>query len=141
MDIGMILIQVKDGTAQVVRCEEDGEGKQLVPATNAVELADWAARVVAGFDATLAQDGVYLCTDDLQAAAQFPPLALPADAISLGEAGRLLFPDASQNERWQRLQAMQKARASRVYRVGIAFASRQYVSRGAAMQLAARQAG
>jgi hypothetical protein len=138
MDIGMILIQVKDGTAQVVRCEEDGASTRLVPAANAAELADWAARVVASFGATLDLDGRYLCTDDFQAAAQFSPLALPDDAISLGEAGRLLAPNASQQERWERLQRLQKARALRVYRVGIAFESRQYVSRAVAVQLAAQ---
>lgn len=142
MDIGMILIQVKDGMAQVVRCEDDGEGKRLVPAANAAELTEQAARAVASwFNATLEQDGLYLCTDDLQAAAQFPPLALPDDAITLGAAGRLLYPDVSQRERRSRVDTIRTAPTLRIYRVGVAFEMTQYISRAAAIQFAAQQAG
>lgn len=142
MDIGMILIQVQGGTALVVRCEEDGEGGRLLPAANAAELADEAARAVAAwFNATLAGDGLYLCTDQLQAAAQFPPLTLPDDAITLGEAGRLLYPEAPQKERWNRVHEIRTAKTLRIYRVGIAFEMKQYVSRSAAIQFVAQQAG
>lgn len=142
MDIGMILIQVKDGTALVVRCEEDGESKRLAPATNAADLADEAARAVASwFNATLEQDGLYLCTDDLQAAAQFPPLPLPDDTITMREAGMVLAPDASQQERWERLGALRKAATIRIYRVGTGPEIKQYVSRAAVTQFAAQQAG
>jgi len=142
MDIGMILIQVKDGAAQVVRCEEDGEGKRLVPAANVVELTDQAAEAVAAwFNRTLDQDGLYLCTDQLQEAAEFPPLVLPADAITLGVAGRMLYPDVPQRERWKRVHELRTAPMLRIYRVGVAQGMTQYISRAAAKQLVAQQAG
>lgn len=142
MDIGMIVIQVKDGTALVVRCEEESTGTRLVPAANAAELADQATRVVAGcFHATLDQDGVYLCTDELQAAAVFPPLPLPADAITMREAGLLLAPNASPQERWARLSTLRNATTLRIYRLGIAHEIKQYVSRSAAEQFVASRTG
>lgn len=142
MDIGMILIQVKDGIALVVRCEKDGDSQRLAPAANAAELAHQVAQAIAGwFNATLDQDGLYLCPDDLQAAAQFPMLSLPTDAIPLSEAGRLLAPDASQNERWEYTHALRKTGALRVYCIGTGKEIKQYVSRAAAMQFAPQQAG
>lgn len=138
MDIGMIVIQVVDGRPVVVRCEEDGEGKRLMPAMNAAELAERAARVVVVHGTSLDWDGVYLCTDELQAAAQFPPLALPEDAISLREASALLLPDGTQKERWERLSALRKATALRIFRVGIAEEIRQYVSRAEVVRIAER---
>lgn len=142
MDIGMILIQVLDSTAVVVRCEGDGESTELVPAPNAVDLMDDAARAIAvWFNATLEQDGLYLCTNQLQAAAAFPPLALPADAITMRETGMLLAPDGSQQERWERISALQKADMVRIYRVGIGEKMKQYASRAAVVQFAAQQGG
>jgi hypothetical protein len=138
MDIGMIYIQVTGGTALVVRCEEHGEDVRLVPAVNAAELADQAARVVAGLGGTLEQDGLYISSDQLQAVAAFPPLPLPADAMGVGEAGRLLWPEASRSERWEQLKAMRNAGAVRVYRVGMGEGMRQFVSWGTVARLAGR---
>lgn len=139
MDIGMIAIQVKDGAALVVRCEVDADGSErLTLASNAAQLAEQAARVVAGHGASLDRDGLYLCTDELQAAAQFPPLALPNDAISLREASVLLLPEGTQDERWKRLSALRKARGLRLYRIGIAEGIRLCVSRGDVQRLAER---
>ena len=113
MDIGMIVIQVKDGTALVVRCEEDGAGTRLVPASNTSEIADQAARAVAEwFDRTLDEDGLYLCTDQLQAAAEFSPLPLPTDTITMREAGMLLASNTSQQERWERIRATSRPPSS-----------------------------
>lgn len=142
MDIGMIVIHVQDGIAQVARCEEDGAGTRLVPAANAADLADQAARAVAGwFNRTLDQDGLYLCTDQLQAAAEFPPLPLPTDTITMREAGMLLAPHTSQQERWKQISALRKAATVRIYRVGTGPEVKQYVSRAAVTQFAAQQAG
>lgn len=142
MDIGMILIQVQDGMAQVVRCEEEGAGTRLVPASNAADLADQAARAVAEwFDRTLDQDGLYLCTDDLQAAAEFSPLPLPTDTITMREAGMLLAPHTSQQERWKQISALRKAATIRIYRVGTGPEVKQYVSRAAVAQFATGRAG
>lgn len=142
MDIGMIVIHVQDGIAQVARCEEDGAGTRLVPAANAADLADQAARAVADwFNATLEQESVYLCTDDLQAAAEFSPLPLPSDTITMREAGMLLAPHTSQQERWEQMSALRKAATIRIYRVGTGPEVKQYVSRAAVTQFAAQQAG
>lgn len=138
MDIGMIYIQVQGGTALIVRREEHGSDVRLVPAPNATELAGQAARVVAGLGGTLDEDGLFICTNELQAAAAFPPLPLPADALGIGEAGRLLWPEASRSERWERLKAMRDARAVRIYRVGLGEAMRQYVSQAVVERLAER---
>lgn len=139
MEIGVTLIQVKDGVAQVVRCEEDGAGTRLVPAVNAAELADQAAQaVVAGFNRPLDQDGLYLCTEQLQATAAFPSLPLPADAIGSGEAGSLLWPEASRGERWERLKALRDAGAVRVYRVGRGEGTRRFVAWGTVARLVGR---
>lgn len=132
----MIYIQVQGGTALVVRREEHGSDVRLVPAPNAAELADQAARFVTTLGGTLEQDGLFICTNELQAAAAFPPLPLPADALGIGEAGRLLWPEASRSERWERLRALRDAGAVRVYRVGMGEAMRQYVSQAAVERLA-----
>ena len=136
MDIGMIYIQVTGGTALVVRREEHGSDVRLVPAPNATELADQAARFVATLGGTLEQDGLYISSNQLQAAAAFPPLPLPADALGVGEAGSLLWPDASRGERWERLRALRDAGAVRIYRVGMGEAMRQYVSQAVVEHLA-----
>lgn len=141
MDIGMILIQVKDGVAQVVRCEEDGTGTRLVPASNESEIAGEIARVLSIRGITLDQDGLYLCTDQLQAAAEFSPLPLPTDTITMREAGMLLAPHTSQQERWKQISALREAATVRIYRVGTGPEVKQYVSRAAVMQFAAQQAG
>lgn len=138
MDIGMIYIQVQGGTALVVRREEHGSDERLVPAVNAAELADDAARFVADLGGTLAQDGLYISSNQLQAAAAFPPLPLPADALGVGEAGRLLWPDASRGERWERLRALRDAGTVRVYRIGINEGTRQFVSWAAVTQVVER---
>ena len=138
MDTGMISIQVQGGTVLVVRREEHDSDERFVPAVNATELADQAARVVATLGGTLAQDGLYISSNELQATAAFPPLPLPADAMSVGEAGRLLWPEASRGERWERLKAMRDAGAVRVYRVGMGEGTRQFVSWGTVARLAGR---
>lgn len=136
VDIGTIFIQVGDGAALVIRCEEDGDGVRLVPAANTEELAEQTIRAVAELGGTLDEDGLYICTNQLQAAAHFPPLSLPTDAITVGEAGTLLWPDASRAERWERLKTLRNAGTLRVYRAGLSEAMRQYVSQAAVMQVA-----
>lgn len=135
MDFGMVVIHVTGGRPVVSRCEEVPGGIALVPAANAGELEAEAARVIAGHRATLTQDGVYLCTDQLQAAAQFGPFVLPADAITYGTARQLLYPEASANTGWQRVNRDVKAGKLRVWRVGIAQETRQYVSRTEVLKL------
>jgi hypothetical protein len=141
MDIGMILIQVQNGMAQVVRCEEDGAGTRLVPASNTPEIAGEIARVLGIRGITLAMEGLYLCTDQLQAAAEFSPLPLPTDTITMREAGMLLAPHTSQQERWERISALREAATIRIYRVGTGPEVKQYVSRAAVAQFAAQQVG
>lgn len=141
MDIGMILIQVQNSMAQVVRCEEDGAGTRLVPASNTSEIAGEVARVLDIRGITLAMEGLYLCTDDLQAAAEFSPLPLPTDTITMREAGMLLAPHTSQQERWKQISALREAATVRIYRVGTGPEVKQYVSRAAVTQFAAQQAG
>lgn len=139
MDFGMIVIHVTGGRPVVSRCEEVPGGVALVAATNAAELEGQAARVIEGHGATLSQDGVYLCTDQLQAAAAFGPFVLPADAITYGTARQLLYPQASPNTGWQRVNRDVKAGKLRVWRVGIAQEIRQYVSRAEVMRLLAER--
>lgn len=138
MDIGMIVIQVRNGVAIVARCETDREGDRLIPASNAEQLANTAARFVVGLGGTLDKDGIYLCSDELQAAAVFAPLELPDDAIPYHAARALLYPDVSPNDAWRLAHEHQKAGRIRVYRVGVATEMRQYVSRAAIVQLAGR---
>lgn len=135
MDFGMIVIHVTGGRPVVSRCEAVPGGVALVSATNAAALEDQAAQVIAGHGASLDQDGVYLCTDQLQAAAQFGPFVLPADAITYGAARQLLYPEASPNTGWQRVNRDVKAGKLRVWRVGIAQETRQYVSRSEVRKL------
>jgi hypothetical protein len=135
MDFGMIVIHVAGRRPVVARCEAVPGGTALVPAANAAALEDQAAQVLAGHGASLEQDGVYLCTDQLQAAAAFGPFVLPADAITYGAAQQLLYPDASPNTGWQRVNRDVKAGKLRVWRVGIAQETRQYVSRAEVMKL------
>jgi hypothetical protein len=135
MDIGMIVILQSAGRAVVSRCEEVPHGIALVPAANAAELEARARLVLQEFGATPSQDGVYLCTDQLQAEAQFGPLVLPADAITYGTARQLLYPDATPNTGWQRVNRDVKAGKLRVWRVGVAQEARQYVSRAEVLRL------
>lgn len=135
MDIGMIIIHVTGGKPVVSRCEEAPGGMALAPALNAADLEAQAMRVMQGHGATLDQDGVYLCTDQLQAAAQFGPLTLPADAITYAEARQLLYPDVSPNTGWQRVNRDAKAKKLRVWRVGFGQHTRQYLSRAEVVRL------
>jgi hypothetical protein len=139
MDFGMVVIHVTGGRPVVSRCEAAPGGFALVPATNAVELEAQAAQVLAGHGAGLDQDGVYLCTDQLQAAAAFGPFILPADAITYGAARQVLYPEASPNTGWQRVNRDVKAGKLRVWRVGIAQETRQYVSRAEVLALLAER--
>jgi len=129
IDIGMIVIQVKGGSAIVTRCEFDGDQVQLVPAANAGQLAERAARVVAAQDGTLDEDGCSLCSDELQEAAVFPPLVLPNDAIPYHEARALRYPDVSANDGWRLLHDDQRVDRLRVYRTGVGIATRRFISR------------
>lgn len=140
MDIGMIVIHVANGTPVVARCEEATQGMRLVPATNAVELADEAARVLSVRGISLDEDGLYLSTDQLQAVAQFPSLAFPADAITFSVARDMLYPDVSSNTGWQRVRRDTETGLLRVWRVGIGHDVRRYVSRADVQQLAASRA-
>lgn len=140
MDIGMIVIHLAGGVATVSRCEDAPSGVRLVAALNAPALADQAAQVLLDQKVGLSEDGVYLCTDELQAAADFPPLVLPADAITFGEARKILYPEVSPNTAWQRVHRDMKARRFRVYRVGIGQGIRTYVSRSEIEALAEARA-
>lgn len=135
MDIGMIVIHFTGGRPIVSRCEEAPGGMTLVPALNAADLEAQAMRVMQGHGAPLDQDGVYLCTDQLQAAARFGPLTLPADAITYGTARQLLYPDASPNTGWQKVNRDVKAKKLRVWRVGIGQDTKQYLSRAEVLRL------
>lgn len=129
MDYGMIVIHVAGGRAIIARCEDVPGGTALVPATNAAELEHQAALVMKDHGAPLSQDGVYLCSNQLQATAEFGPFVLPADAIGFGAARQLLYPDATPNTGWQRINRDVKAGRLRVWRIGIAQETRRYVSR------------
>lgn len=135
MDIGMIVIHFTGGRPVVSRCEDAPGGTALVPALNAGDLEAHAMRVMHGHGAPLDQDGVYLCTDDLQAAAQFTPLTLPNDAMTFREARQLLYPDVTSNTGWQRVNRDVKAKKLRVWRVGTGPDVRQYLSRAEVLRL------
>ncbi|NJO81560.1 MAG: hypothetical protein HC828_01535 [Blastochloris sp.] len=136
MDIGMVMIHVTNNKAIVSRWEEAQGGIVFIPALNAAALEHQALEVLEQcHHASLDHDGVYLCTDQLQEAAQFPPFSLPADAITYGEARRLLYPDVAPNTGWQRISRAVQARKLRVWRVGIAMDARRYLSRAEVMQL------
>ena len=137
MDIGMIAIQLVDGVARVVRCERVGGELQGVPAHNTAALAQAARQALVAQGVPLDADGYYLCPDTLQAAAQFPPLPLPDDAITLGAACRLLYPDVAPNEAWRRFNAERARRSFTVYRTGVAQETRQYVSQAEVLVLVA----
>jgi len=140
MDIGMIVIHLAVGTPVVSRCEQAPTGTRLIAATNAAALAQAAQKVLHGQGVALHEDGIYLCSDQLQALAEFPPLVLPADAISFGDARAILYPDASYNTGWQRVHRDVEAGRLHVYRVGIGQSTRQYVSRADVQKLADRRA-
>jgi len=135
MDIGMIVIHFTGGKPVVSRCEEAPGGMSLVPALNAADLEAQAMRVMQGHGAPLDQDGVYLCTDQLQAAAQFGPLTLPPDAITYGAARLLLYPDATPNAGWQKVNRDVKAKRLRVWRLGVGHDTRQYLSKAEVLRL------
>jgi hypothetical protein len=140
MDIGTVAIHLSHGTPLVSRCEEAPNGLRFVPATNAAELVDEARRVLALQGVDLSEDGLYLCPDHLIAAAQLPPLSLPADAITFGAARAILYPDVSPNTGWQRVRRDAAAGHLRVYRIGNGLDVTRYVSRAQVMQLAQERA-
>ena len=140
MDIGTIAIHLANGTPLVSRCEEAPNGVRFVPAMNATQLIDEARRVLAAQGVDLSEDGLYLCPNHLIEAAQFPPLSLPADAITFGTARTILYPDASSNTGWQRVRRDVEAGRLRVYRVGSGLDTTRYVSRAEVMQLAQERA-
>ncbi len=135
MDIGIVVIHVTGGKALVSRCEEAPNGVRLVPAANAADLEPQAATFMQGLNVSFDQDGIYVCSDALQAAAQFAPLTLPADAITYGQARQLLYPDVSVNTGWQRVRRDAKAGKLRVWRTGIGHESRYYLSRAEVLKL------
>jgi len=92
MDIGTIVIHLTCGRPVVSRCEDAPTGLHLLPAANAAELAAQATLVLQALGVSRDQDGLYLCSDQLQAAAVFPPLHLPDDAMTYGAARQLLYP-------------------------------------------------
>ena len=139
MDIGTIALHVADGTPRVVRCEAAPQGLRLVLALNTALLTEQAQQALAAQGIAGDEDGLYLCPDELQAAAQFPALALPADAITYGTARTILYPDVSTNTGWQRVRRDVEAGHLRVYRVGIGQEMRRYVSRAEVMQRAEAQ--
>lgn len=135
MDIGIVVIHVTGGRPVVSRCEEAPSGLRLVPAANAADLEAQAAALLHELQAPLDEDGIYVCTNELQAAAQFGPLVLPADAITFGQARALLYPDASVNTGWQRVRRDAKAGTLRLWRIGIGQESRYYLSRAEVLRL------
>jgi len=136
MDIGMIVIQVANGTPIVVRCEAGADGTRPVPAGNAHELADQAARCLEAQGVMLDVDSFYLCCDELQSAAHFEPLPLPDDAMPYHTARSFLYPDVSPNDSWKLLHEDRKAGRLTVYRVGVGIDTRQYVSKAELVRLA-----
>src|SRR5262245_21629962 len=140
MDIGTIVIHLSQGTPVVSRCEEAPNGFRFVPATNAAELEDAARRVLTLQGVDLREDGLYLCPTELSEAAQLPPLAVPADAITFGAARAILYPDVSPNTGWQRVRRDVAAGQLRVYRVGNGVDVTRYVSRAQVLRLAQERA-
>lgn len=135
MDFGMVVIHLVSGKPVVSRCEEVPGGIALVPAMNAVALEAQAMRVLRDLQADFSQDGVYLCTNELQTDAQFGPFVLPADAITYGAARQLLYPETTANTGWQKVNRDVKAGKLRVWRVGIGQDTRQYLSRAEVLKL------
>jgi hypothetical protein len=140
MNIGTIAIHLTHGTPLVSRCEEAPNGLRFVPATNAADLIDEARRVLELQGVDLDEDGLYLCPQHLSEAAQFPALALPADAITFGTARTILYPDVSTNTGWQRVRRDAEAGRLRVYSVGTGLDTTRYVSRAEVMRLAQARA-
>jgi hypothetical protein len=135
MDIGMIVIQVANGTPIVVRCEAGDDGTRPVPAVNAQELVEQAAGCLQAQGVMLDVDGFYLCSDELQSAAHFEPLPLPDDARPYHTARSFLYPDVSPNDAWKLLHEDRKAGRLTVYRIGVGINTRQYVSEAELVRL------
>ena len=135
MDIGTIVIHVTSGRPVVSRCEEAPTGIRLLPAANAAALAAQATLALDNQGVSLNEEGLYLSSDELQAAAIFPPMELPADAITYGAARTILYPDMIPNTGWQRVRRDVESGKLRVWRVGIGQDRRQYVSRADIMRL------
>ena len=136
MDIGAIAILQLDGVPRVVRCEPIavGEGTHFRAADNTAALSDAMRETLVNLDIPREQDGLYPCSEDVKQAAQFPPLALPADLISFSAAGRLLYPDAATKTAWARVSALVSGNQLRVYRIGLSPAAR-YVSQAEVLLL------
>lgn len=130
------LIRLTNGQPVVTRSDNMPNGVRFVPATNADELTDAVRRVLAAQGVALDDAGLYLCPTELHESAQFPPLALPADAITFGTARTILYPEVSTNTGWQRDHRLVDAGRLRVYRVGSGLDTTRSVSRAAVMQLA-----
>ena len=129
MDIGMIVIHLVGGRAIVSRCEDSPDGLRLIAALNVDDFMAEAAAALIEDSVELDADGIYLCPDQIQAEAQFPPLALPDDVMSYGEARAMLYPDVSVNAGWEQIHADVKARRLRVYRIGVGQSIRRYAVR------------
>lgn len=136
MDIGTVAIYLSHGSPLVARCEDAPQGMRFIPATNAGQLADAAQQVLVAQGVDMHDDGLYLCPNELIETAQFPPLSLPADAVTFGTARSLLYPDVSPNTGWQRVRRDVDAGRLRVYRVGRGLNTTRYVSRAEVVQLA-----
>lgn len=141
MDVGTIAIYLSGGTPLVARCDEAAGGLTFVPALNADALVGAAHRVLELEGVDLSANGLYLCPDELSAEAQFPPITLPGDLISLATARTLLYPEVdSKNTGLQRVRRDVQAGRLRPYRIGLGHELRQFVSRAQVLQLAAQQA-
>ena len=135
MDVGTIAITLQDGTPLVARCDALPEGLTFVPALNADELVPWARRVLESDGVDMREDGLYLSSNDLSAAARFPPLVLPGDLISYATARELLYPDVARNTGFQRVIRDVSAGRLQTYRIGIGQDMRRFLSRAQVQQL------
>lgn len=137
MDIGQIVVHLAHGVTTIARCDESPHGLRLTPAQNAEHLHEQARDWLVSQEIGLNEDGLYLCSDELQIEAQFPPITLPGDAITYAEARDILYPDLSPNAGWQRVHRDAEGGALQVYRVGSPQRVTRYVSRAQVLALAA----
>jgi hypothetical protein len=139
MDVGEIVLHVIDGKPLVVRCEAAVKGVSFMPALNADDLVEAARQALADDAISLDCDGLYPCPLELQDAARFAPLQLPADPITLAAAWDILYPDLDPKAGWERVHRAVKAGRLRAYMVGTGREIRRFVSRTQVLELADSQ--
>ena len=140
MYAGEILIHVVAGIPNVVRCASaSANGKTFTQATNATDLQTEARASLNALGVDLSSDGLYPCPISIQEAAQFPPLQLPDDPITLAEARDIIYPDLKSKAGWERMHRAIQAGHIQGYLVGSSKRNHRFVSRAEVIAYADQQ--